>query len=58
MNYTCSCCKHVEYRKLIGGNAYYCTARNNYVYPGSSQCEGFELKPQSIIERNQDKEVT
>lgn len=46
MIYTCSCCKHIEYRELIGGNAYYCTAHDDYMYPASAQCEDFELKPQ------------
>ena len=56
MLYTCSCCQHVEYRELIGGNAYYCTAHNDYMYPGSTQCEDFELKPR-LLEHNQDKEA-
>lgn len=54
--YTCSCCKHVEYRQFISGNAYYCTAHGDYMYSGSIQCEDFELEPHITIERSQDKE--
>lgn len=55
MIYTCSCCKHVEYRDQIACGAYYCTAHNAYMYPGSRQCEDFRLKPQITNEGNQDK---
>lgn len=53
MIYTCSCCKHVEYREFI--NSYYCTKHGHYMYPGSAQCRDFELEIPITIERNKDK---
>ena len=55
MLYTCSCCKHVEYREQIACGAYYCTAHKTYMYPGSRQCKDFELEIPITIEINQDK---
>ena len=44
MVYTCSCCKYIEYRNLIGGGNYYCILRKDYMYCGSRQCSHFELR--------------
>lgn len=44
MVYTCTCCKYIEYRQLIGCGNYYCTLHKDYMYGGSRQCQHFELK--------------
>ena len=42
--FTCSCCKHCEFRDFIGGASYIRTITNEYMYSGSHQCDCFELK--------------
>ena len=51
--FTCSCCKHCEFREHIGGATYICTITNEYMYYGSHQCDYFELKDY-LVERYRD----
>lgn len=54
MIYTCSCCRYVEYRQLVGCGNYYCTLHKHYMYSGSRQCDNFQLNDDS----NDRKEVS
>lgn len=42
MFYTCSCCKHIEFREWCMN--YFCKIQKHYMYEGSKQCQHFELK--------------
>lgn len=42
MVYTCSCCKHIEFREWCRN--YFCEINKCYMYSGSRQCPHFELK--------------
>ena len=44
MIYTCSCCKYVELVDFPAVPAYRCTIKNIFMYPGSHQCNNFELR--------------
>lgn len=42
MIYTCSCCKHIEFREWCEN--YFCEIKKCYMYEGSKQCDHFKLK--------------
>lgn len=49
MFYTCSCCKHVEFREWCRN--YFCEIKKCYMYEGSKQCEHFILSAHNELEQ-------